>query len=68
MSPFDANYGFHPQTEWMNEREAQNPGAGIYTHWIQVTHQYAKKALEQTREEMSKYYNRKAGQQLDIKV
>jgi len=22
MSPFYANYGFHPQTEWMKEREA----------------------------------------------
>jgi len=68
MSPFYANYGFHPQTEWMKEREAQNPGAGLYAHWMQVTHQHARKALEQTREEMSKYYDRKARQQPDIKV
>jgi len=68
MSPFYANYGFHPQTECMKEREAQNPGAGLYVHWMQVTHQHARKALEQTREEMSKYYHRKARQQTDIKV
>jgi len=68
MSPFYANYGFHPQTEWMKEREAQNPGPGLYTHWMQVTHQHARKGLEQTREEMSKYYDRKARQQPDIKV
>jgi len=48
MSPFYANHGFHPQTEWMKEREAQNPGAGLYAHWMQVTHQHARKALEQT--------------------
>jgi len=68
MSPFYANYGFHPQTEWMKDREAHNPGAGLYAHWMQVTHQHARKALEQTREEMSKYYDRKARQQPDIKV
>jgi len=32
LTPFYANYGFHPQTEWMKEREAQNPGAGLYSH------------------------------------
>jgi len=68
MLPFYANYGFHPQTEWMKEWEAQNSGAGLYAHWMQVTHQHARKALEQTREEMSKYYNRKTRQQPDIKV
>jgi len=68
MSPFYANYGFHPQTEWMREREVQNPGAGLYAHWMQVTHQHARKVLEQTRDEMSKYYYRKARQQKDIEV
>jgi len=68
MSPFYANYGFHPQTEWIKEGEAQNLGAGLYVHWMQLTHQHARKALEQTREEMSKYYDRKARQQPDIKV
>jgi len=53
----------------MKERQAQNPGAGLYAHWMQVTHRrHDRKALEQTPEEMSKYYNRKARQQLDIKV
>jgi len=35
---------------------------------MQATHQHAKKALEQTREEMTKYYDQKACQQPDIKV
>jgi len=68
MSPFYANYGFHPQTEWMKEREAQNLGVGLYAHWMQVTHQHARKALEQSREETSKYADRNARQQPDIKV
>jgi len=68
MSEFYTNYGFHPQTEWMKEREAQNPGTGLYAHWMQVTHQHARKVLEQTREEMGRYYDRKTRQQLDIKV
>jgi len=25
LTPFFANYGFHPQTEWMKEREAKKP-------------------------------------------
>jgi len=32
MTLFFANYGFHPQTEWMKEREAHNPGATMYAH------------------------------------
>ena len=52
----------------MKEREARNPGAGIYAHWMQTTHQKAKTALEKTREDMSKYYDRKARLQPDIKV
>jgi len=43
MTPFFANYGFHPQTEWMKEREAHNPGATLYAHWMQDIHQQAKK-------------------------
>ena len=29
MTPFFANYGFHPQTERMKEREAHNPGVAL---------------------------------------
>ena len=67
-SPFYANYGFHPQTEWMKEREAQNARAQLYPHWMQTTHLKAHEALDQTRESMSKYYDRKAKQASDIAV
>ena len=68
MSPFYANYGFHPQTEWMKEREAQNPRTQLYAHWMQTTHLKAHEALDRTRESMNKYYDRKAKQQPDIAV
>jgi len=60
MTPFFANYGFHPQMEWMKEREAHNPWATMYAHWMQDIHQQAKQTLENTRESMKKYYDRKS--------
>ena len=32
LTPFFTNYGSHPQTKWIKERETQNPGATMYTH------------------------------------
>ena len=66
LTPFCANYGFHPQTEWMKEREAQNPGATMYTQWMTTVQENARTTLEQTREATKKYYNRKATPQPDI--
>jgi len=68
MTPFFANYGYHPQTEWLKEREVQNPGATMYAHWMQSIHEQAKESLERTREAMGRYYDRKAKQQPDIQV
>jgi len=34
MSPFFTNYGFHPQTEWIKERDAHGQGATMYAQWI----------------------------------
>jgi len=68
LTPFYANYGFHPQTEWMKDHEAQNPGAGLYSHWMKSVDEKAYKVLDQAREAMKKYYNRKAIEQPDLKV
>jgi len=68
MTPFFANYRYHLQTEWLKEREAQNPGANLYAHWMQTIHQQARQSLERTREAMGRYYDRKAKQQPDFKV
>ena len=55
LTPFFANYVFHPQPEWMKERDVQNPGATMYTHWMQTVQDKARTTLEQTREAMKKY-------------
>jgi len=68
MTPFLANYGFHPQTEWMKERNAHNQGATWYAHWMQDIHQQMKETLENTRESMKKYYDRKTTEQPSMEV
>jgi len=68
LTAFFANYGFHPQTEWRKEREAQNPGATLYTHWMKTVQENPRATLEQTREARKKYYDRKATPQPDIET
>jgi len=68
LTCFFANYRFHPETEWMKEREAQNPGARMYTHWMKTVQENARTTIEQTREAMKKYYDRKATPQPDIEA
>jgi len=68
LTPFYANYSFHPQTKWIKQREAQNPGAGLYSHWMKAVPKKAHKALDKTREAMKKYYDRKALEQADLEV
>jgi len=68
LTTFFAHYGFHPQTEWMKEREAQNPRATMYTHGMKTVQENARTTLEQTREAMKKYYDRKARPQPDIET
>ena len=55
MTPFFANYGYHPQTEWLKESEAQNRGANMYGHWMKTIHQKARESLENTRDAMGRY-------------
>ena len=52
----------------MKEGEAQNPGATMYSHWMQEIHRQARRALENTREAMRKYYDRKATDQPTINI
>jgi len=52
----------------MKEREAHNPGATLYAHWMQDIDQQGKQTLENTRESIKKYYDRKAKEQHRIEV
>ena len=58
MSPFFANYGFHPRTNWPVEKESKNPASRNYAHWMENVHELCVKHLEETRERMGKYYDR----------
>jgi transposase InsO family protein len=57
LSPFYANYGFHPRTNWPTDEQPRNPGSELYAHWLQAVHEQAKARLEATRERMAKYWN-----------
>ena len=58
MSPFFANYGFHPRTNWPVEKESKNPASRNYAHWMESVHELCVKRLEETHERMGKYYDR----------
>ena len=68
LTPFLANYGFNPQTEWMQERETQNKGATMYMHWMKTIQEKAKTTLEQTRVAMKEYYDQRATPQPEINI
>ena len=52
----------------MKERDVQNPGATMYTHWMQTVPNRARKTLEQTREAIKKCYDQRATPQPDIDI
>ena len=58
MSPFFANYGFHPRTNWLVEKESKNPASRNYALWMESEHELCLKHLEETRKRMGKYYDR----------
>ena len=58
MSPFFANYGFHPRTNWPVEKESKNPASRNYPHWMESVHELCVKRLKETLERMGKYYDR----------
>src|SRR5436853_1334020 len=58
LSPFYANYGFHPRTNWPVEMESKNPASKNYAHWMTNVHELCIGRLEQTRERMGRYYDR----------
>jgi hypothetical protein len=57
FSPFYANYGFHPRSNWPTEYSPKNPGSKLYTHWLTTVHDAVKSNLEETRKRMATYYD-----------
>src|ERR1700742_2390017 len=67
-SPFYANYGFHPRTNWPVEAEERNPQSKIYAHWLEAVHKETKAQLERTRERMDRYFNKRRQEDPGFKV
>jgi hypothetical protein len=57
LSPFYANYSYHPRTNWPTAEAPRNPGSELYTHWLHAVHQQAIEQLEKTRERMAKHWD-----------
>jgi transposase InsO family protein len=68
LSPFYANYGFHPRTNWPVEAEVKNPSARNYAHWMESVHKMCKESLEEAREKMRKHYDKKSKKAPNFKV
>ena len=55
LTPFYANYGFHPVAIDPPSGEPLNPGSATYGHWMQTVHDEARKGLREAQERMKKY-------------
>ena len=55
MSPFYANYGFHPATMNPAATEPLNLASQAYTHWMRTMHDESRKGLEDAQERMRRY-------------
>jgi hypothetical protein len=57
ISPFYANYGYHPRTNWQTEVEAQNGWSHNYVNWISSVYELCKENLQKTGDRMGRYWN-----------
>jgi len=55
MSPFYANYGFHPAAMNPASMEPLNPGSQVYVHWMHTVHDESQKGLEEAQERIRRY-------------
>jgi transposase InsO family protein len=55
LSPFYANFGFHPTATNPAAANTLNPASTVYAHWMHTVHEEARKALEKTQERMRRY-------------
>ena len=55
MSPFYANYGFHPAAMNPASTEPLNPASQVYAHWMHAVHDESWKGLEDVQEWMRRY-------------
>jgi len=55
MSPFYANYGFHPVATGPRSMEPFNPASRVYAYWMKAIHDKSREGLEKAQEQMRQY-------------
>jgi len=55
MSPFYANYGYHPVTTGPRLTEPFNPASTVYAHWMKAIHDKSREGMEEAQEGMRRY-------------
>jgi len=55
MTPFFANYGFHPAAIDPPTEGPLNPASKIYAHWMQTVHEDSRQGLEAAQERKRRY-------------
>jgi len=60
ITPFFANYGYHPRTNWPTAEPSRNPTFQNYVQWMTSVHQLCHQGLEKASETMRKYHDKKA--------
>jgi hypothetical protein len=68
VSPFYANYGYHPRSIWGIESEPRKTTSKNYVDWIQQVHTQCREELTQVRERMGKYYDKRRQEAPPFKV
>jgi hypothetical protein len=58
ISPFYANYEYHPRTNCQTEADARNGWSQNYVNWISSIDEPCKVNLQKTRDRMGRYWNR----------
>jgi len=59
ISPFYANYGFEPRTNWPTNIQFRNPASELYGHYMNAVHKKLSEQLSVSIEAMRKNYDKK---------
>jgi hypothetical protein len=59
LTPFYANYGYEPRTNWQTNIQFRNPASEMYGHYMTGVHKRLSEQLEVVSESMAKYYDKK---------
>lgn len=59
ISPFCANYGFEPRTNWPTKIQFQNPASELYGHYMNQVQKKLSAQMGLAIEAMKKYYGKK---------